>query len=61
MKTNKIKIIFFTVVLCILVLLIITFSMKLMSARHKESEYNKENDNKMYLLNRDKDIKKLSI
>ncbi|GGG87502.1 class A beta-lactamase-related serine hydrolase [Staphylococcus pragensis] len=59
MKTNKIKAIFFTVVLCVLVLLIIIFSMKLISARHKESEYNKENDNKLYLLNKDKEPKKI--
>ena len=56
---KRIEIITLTIVLIILVTLFIIFLMKVYKTNHKDTEYNKVNDNKTYLQKRDYHVSKM--
>lgn len=56
---KRIEIITLTIVLIILVTLFIIFLMKVYKTNHKDTEYNKVNDNKTYLQKRDYHVSKV--
>ena len=56
---KRIEIITLIIVLIILVTLFVIFLMKVYKTNHKDTEYNKINDNKTYLQKRDYHVSKL--
>ncbi|TBW82081.1 methicillin resistance protein FmtA, partial [Staphylococcus epidermidis] len=56
---KRIEIITLTIVLIILITLFIIFLMKVYKTNHKDTEYNKVNDNKTYLQKRDYRVSKV--